>query len=134
MELVTGDPKNQAINLIPFALPPQDIVIESFGLYLQYCHKQPLWLFDADDLSKPELFSEEIIFGILALALRYSDNPFFDGRTQKMCLEYAESARGLVMLRIAQGTVQLSTIQSLCLLALANFIGDSTASRWSKIY
>jgi len=104
-------------------MPPQDIVVESFGLYLRYCHKQPLWLFDEEDLLKPEACSQEVIFGILALALRYSENPFFDGRAHKMCREYAEAARGLIMLRIAQGSVQLSTIQCLCLVALANFIG-----------
>lgn len=119
------EPPDNDLNPIPFTLPPQDIVVECVDLYLKYCHKQPLWLFDEDDFLQPDLCSREVFFGILALAARYSDNPFFTGRVQEMCAEYAESARGLVMLQIAQGSVQLSTIQSLCLLALANFIGKS---------
>lgn len=119
---VTDDISEHGLNVIPFTLPPQEVVVESVGFYLRYCHKQPLWLFDEEDLLKPEQCSQEVIFGILALALRYSENPFFAGRIDKLCLEYAESARGLIMLRIAQGNAQLATIQSLCLLALANFI------------
>ncbi|KAJ5951584.1 uncharacterized protein N7479_009997 [Penicillium vulpinum] len=97
------DSLEQSASDTPFIIPPKEIVIESFSLYLQYCHKQPLWLFDEEDLSNPQGSCQELMFGILALALRYSDNPFFEGQRDKMCREYAEAARGLVMLRIAQG-------------------------------
>ena len=122
MDLAPDGPPENGAQVIPFTLPPQNVVDESVSLYLRYCHKQPLWLFDEEDLLKPHEIPREAIFGILALASRYSENSFFAGRIDQMCLEYTESARGLVMLRIAQGSVQLSTIQSLCLLALANFI------------
>jgi hypothetical protein len=105
-------------------MPPSEVILESFSLYRQYCHKQPLWLFDEDDLSVPDLFPQEITFGVLGLALRYSSNPFVEGRVDKMCRQYSEAARGSIMLQIAQGSVQISTIQSLCLVALSNFIGE----------
>jgi hypothetical protein len=111
-------------SMLPFAMPPKDIVAEGITLYFQYCHKQPLWLFDPDNLLIPEKCRSEVVFGMLSLALRYSSNPFLEGRIDQMCRQYAEAARGYAMFRVAQGTVNLSTIQSLCLIALAEYIGE----------
>jgi hypothetical protein len=122
--VATHKEPNHIEDVAPLAMPPNEVIVESFSLYQQYCHKQPLWLFDEDDLLTPEICPQEIIFGILGLALRYSSNPFVEGRVDQMCRQYTEAARGNIMLRIAQGAVQLSTIQSLCLVALANFIGE----------
>lgn len=114
-------------------MPPKDVVTEGIVLYFQYCHKQPLWLFEPDDLLIPEACRNEVVFGVLSLALRYSSNPFLDGRTDQMCRQYAEAARSYAMLRVAQGTVNLSTIQSFCLIALAEYIGaPSTEPRCSR--
>lgn len=115
----------QLPEVMPFTLPSKEIVSESIGLYFRYCHKQPLWLLDPEDLASPENCRNEVIFGVLTLALRYSDNPLLEGRKDQMCRQYAESARGLVMFRIAQGSVDLSTMQSLCLIALAEYICQS---------
>lgn len=113
----------QVAHSLPLGMPPKDIVEESIALYFRYCHKQPLWLFDPDDLARPAECREEVVFGILTLALRYSDNPFLAERTDQMCRQYSETARGLIMLRISQGKVDISTLQSLCLIALAQYIG-----------
>ncbi|KAJ5298101.1 hypothetical protein N7508_008350, partial [Penicillium antarcticum] len=113
-------------NVAAQIIPPTEVIFESFDLYRQYCHKQPLWLFDESDLLAPEIYSQEIMFGILGLALRYSNNPFVEGRVDELCQQYTEAARGIIMLKIARGGVQLSTIQSLCLIALANFIAEET--------
>lgn len=64
------------------------------------------------------------MFSLLALAVRYSSHAYFEGEYQISSQKYCEISRGLIMFRIAQGTVQLATIQSLCLLALANFVGE----------
>lgn len=114
----------QVTDALPFAMPPKDVVEEGIALYFQYCHKQPLWLFDPDDLPIPGKCRSEIIFGILSLSLRYSTNPLLKGRIDQMCRQYAEAARSYAMLRITQGTVNLSTIQSFCLFALAEYIGE----------
>ncbi|KAJ5630954.1 uncharacterized protein N7484_011054 [Penicillium longicatenatum] len=114
-------------------MPPKGIVAEGISLYFKYCHKQPLWLFDPDELSIPEACRSEVIFGILSLALRYSNNPFLEGRTDQMCRHYAEAARSYVMFRIAQGTVDLSTIKSLCLITLAEYIANDTHLVWLHI-
>ena len=44
----------QVGNNLPFAMPPKDMIAEAIALYFQYCHKQPLWLFDVDDFLIPE--------------------------------------------------------------------------------
>jgi len=113
----------QLADAMPFTLPSKEIVSEAISLYFRYCHKQPLWLLDPEDLASPETCRNEILFGVLTLALPYSDNPLIERRKDQMCRQYAESARGLVMFRIAQGSVDLSTMQSLCLIALAEYIG-----------
>lgn len=106
------------------SLPPRDVVFDVVQQYFTYCHRQPLWLFDDNDMSSLLRCSEELLFSLLSLAARYSSHAYFDGQHQIFAHKYGEIARGLVMFRIAQGTVTLPTIQSLCLLALANFVGQ----------
>lgn len=119
----------QLADAMPFTLPSKDIVSEAISLYFRYCHKQPLWLLDPEDLASPETCRNEILFGVLILALPYSDNPLLERRKSQMSRQYAESARGLVMFRIAQGSVDLSTMQSLCLIALAEYICEINCSQ-----
>ncbi|GFF68446.1 hypothetical protein IFM47457_02067 [Aspergillus lentulus] len=137
MSLTPGNPSDESsldnADILPFAMPPKEIVAEGIALYFQYCHKQPLWLFLPDSLSIPERCRSEVLFGILSLALRYSNNPFLDGRTDRMCRQYAEAARSYVMFRIVQGTVDLSTLQCLCLIALAEYIANDTHLAWLHI-
>ncbi|KAH8797961.1 putative C6 transcription factor [Xylogone sp. PMI_703] len=96
-------------------LPPKDIILEAIQLYFQFCHRQPLWLFERNDLNPPvDRHPEELIFSLLALSTR-------------------EIARSHIMLKIGQGAIQLSTIQSLCLLAFANFVARDTHLAWLHI-
>ena len=113
-------------NPLSFAIPPKDLVSEGISLYFQYCHKQPLWLFDMDGPFIPENHRSEVILSMLSLALRYSNNILLDGRIDQICRQYVDSACSSVMLRISQGSVDLSTLQSLCLIALAEYTGEKT--------
>jgi hypothetical protein len=59
---------------------------------------------------------------MLALSLRFSDA--YRHRASDMTElvnSYAEVARGLVMKRVSEGPVELSTLQCLCLLSLVDF-------------
>ena len=47
---------------------------------------------------------------------------------------YGDSARTLVMLRIANGTVELETIESLCLLSYSSFLGKRCEEKKKKTY
>lgn len=59
----------------------------------------------------------EVLFSMLALASRFI--PYLNGSTNED--EYIEDARTIISKKIFDGTVALSTIQSLCLLSLVDF-------------
>lgn len=100
------------------------MVSEIVELYFQFCHRQPLWLLEREELSSPDDMVEELVFSLLALTARFSPATYFETRSRKdLARRYSEIARGHIMFRIAQGAVQMSTIQSLCLLAFVNFTG-----------
>lgn len=61
---------------------------------------------------------DELACSILALTLRFSENA-------DQAKLYANNAKSLIMLRIANGTVDLATLESLCLLSYSSFIGTS---------
>lgn len=92
-------------------------------LYLQYCDAQPLPLFHRDDfLNSLETRDPEVIYAILALTIRFSDEQYKDMNELMVRINgYTEMARGLVMRRISEGPVELSTLQCLCLLSLIDF-------------
>lgn len=73
------------------------------------------------------------MLSMLSLSLRHSKNPFLEGRIDRLCRDYAEAARSSIMLRIAQGGVDLSTIQSLCLVSLAEYIGEQGSTLYRPV-
>lgn len=81
-----------------------------------YCHRQPIWCFERGEVSNPDLLPGELACSILALTSRWSEE------RDQMRLN-GDNAKSLIMLRIANGTVELTTIESLCLLSYSSFIG-----------
>ena len=81
-----------------------------------YCHRQPIWCFERGEVSNPDLLPGELACSILALTSRWSEE------RDQMRLS-GDNAKSLIMLRIANGTVELTTIESLCLLSYSSFIG-----------
>jgi hypothetical protein len=67
---------------------------------------------------------EELACSILALTSRYTD------KRNQMQL-FGENAKTLIMLRIANGTVEVTTIESMCLLSYSSFIGKGPS--WPRI-
>lgn len=65
--------------------------------------------------------SPEVLFSILALTARFSDHDFFRYNVDRCTNEYMEAAREIVMRSVFEGSVRLSTLQSLCLLSLLDF-------------
>ena len=94
---------------------PSDIAI-GIALYFDHCHRQPIWCFGRDDVEDPASLADELACSILALTSRFSDN----GDKLRV---YGNNARSLIMDRIANGTVGLTTIESLCLLSYSSFLG-----------
>jgi hypothetical protein len=94
---------------------PSDIAL-GIGLYFKYCHRQPIWCFEREDLGDYAILPEELACSILALTSHFSKN-----RDQQRL--YGDNAKTLIMLLIANGTVELTTLESLCLLSYSSFIG-----------
>ncbi|OQD68866.1 hypothetical protein PENDEC_c030G00927 [Penicillium decumbens] len=93
---------------------PSSQISQAIDLYFQYCHRQPIWCFDREEIKDLSHISEELVCSILTLTSRFS-------KERDEMLHYGDTARTLVMLRIANGTVELETIESLCLLAYSSF-------------
>jgi hypothetical protein len=101
-------------------LPNWNIIFSAGEAYLLYCDCQPLPLFDRSSFkSNLKDRDAEVLFSILALALRFTDFPAED----KDASRYVEVGRTIISRKIFEGKVELSTIQSLCLLSLVDFTG-----------
>ncbi|OAG44726.1 hypothetical protein AYO21_01216 [Fonsecaea monophora] len=83
---------------------PSDIAV-GLDLYFKYCHKQPIWCFGREDIGDHSSLPEELACSILALTSR------FPPKCDQM-QRYGKNARSLIMLRIANGTVDLTTIEN----------------------
>lgn len=94
--------------------------------YLTYCDCQPLPLFHSPSfLGSLEDRDPEVVFAVLALASRFSDQPSFREDHEDQVEHLLESARAIVSKRVLRGTVEMSTIQSLCLMSLVDFTSMS---------
>lgn len=88
----------------------------AFQIYLDRCHKQPIWLFDPIKSGDYSEVADEIALAVLALAMHF-------GSAKSSYKKQLINARKLVMLQIANGSVRLSTIEALCLISLSCFLG-----------
>lgn len=110
-----------SLNLTP--LPTWDKIASMSELYLLYCDSQPLPLFCRtgflDTLGSRD---PEIIYAMLALSTRFSESSY--GSSNELVgivNSYTETARNLVAKRVWEGPIELSTLQSLCILSLVDF-------------
>lgn len=113
-------------SLPPFAiaLPPWNSVLNLAECYLRYCDSQPLPLFHCDSFCSTFKDRDlEIIYSVLALASRYSSEPLIQQTALRDRLRYAQAAHQLVMNRILEGLVELSTMQTLCILSIVELNG-----------
>ncbi|KAH6670298.1 hypothetical protein F5X68DRAFT_265048 [Plectosphaerella plurivora] len=95
--------------------PNRSDMAAGINLYFKYCHRQPVWCFERDEVGDFSCLPEELACSILALTSRFSE------KRDHLQL-YGNNAKTLIMLRIANGTVDLTTIESLCLLSYSSFI------------
>lgn len=107
------------------SLPPWESMQEAGALYLLYCECQPLPLFHRDTfLASLRGREPEVLFSILASTARFSN--LGHASTSKITNAYMEEARRLVNRNIFEGSVRLSTLQSLCLLSVIDFTSGNT--------
>ena len=95
-------------------------------LYLTWCNYQPLPLFGQESVFLETINTRdaELVLAIQAVALRFNSSDLVAGLSLDSYIhECAQKARNLVMERISRGSVELSTLQTLCLLAIFDFTG-----------
>ncbi|KAH7024505.1 uncharacterized protein B0I36DRAFT_415910 [Microdochium trichocladiopsis] len=117
--------------------PPLWKQVEAVGSqYLKYCEGQPLYLFHRETFVRSLRFRpDELLLAILALTLRFKDATATPGTTSSASthghateeygpqdsLTLASKAHALVMAKIGTRAIELSTLQTLCLLAFVHF-------------
>jgi hypothetical protein len=106
-------------------LPPWDIIVTIAELYLLYCDCQPLPLFERDSfMASLETRDPEVLLSLLALASRFSDDPRIQASLTNNVKGYTDAAKALVNRRVTEGPVEISTLQTLCLLSLLHFTSN----------
>jgi len=108
-------------------LPSWETIVHAAEVYLQYCDCQPLPLFHRGTFMQTlQNRDPEVLFSLLALTTRFWDNLDLNNNESSPIAGYAEAARSLVAKRIFEGTVEISTVQTLCLLTLVDFTDGNT--------
>lgn len=98
------------------------MVVWAAEKYLLYCDCQPLALFHRDSFVQTIGDRDpEVLFAILALTVRFSEDSPFYGDYVEFTNGYVEAARTIIMKSVVEGSVELSSVQALCLLSLVDF-------------
>lgn len=103
-------------------------------LYLMYCNSQPLLLFplgmSAASMGRRD---PELIAAMEAIGVRFRDKGVKLPQIEAQIKQNSEKASHLVMARLASGNVELSTIQTLCLLNMLEFTGKTSSfKKWTS--
>ncbi|KAJ5477300.1 hypothetical protein N7539_007444 [Penicillium diatomitis] len=121
------DRSNVSGSSVSTTLPPWEDVVEVAELYLLYCESQPLPIFHTSNfIGSLQTRDIEIVYAILALCLRFSSTHRNAPDLPERVNGYAEVARALVMKRVSEGPVEISTLQCLCLLSMVDFTNGNT--------
>lgn len=93
------------------------------ALFLDRCNSQPLPLFTPAFDHSYEVRDSAVLYAIASVGVRFLDANTLQDDPGIAAKEYAEAARRLASERVLSGTVELSTIQTLCLLSFLDFHG-----------
>lgn len=93
-------------------------------MYRIFCNYQPLPLFPRE-VSSASLASRdpELVLAIEALGTRFLGKGVKESRIEKQIKVKTKRASKMAITRLAEGSVELSTIQTLCLLSFLEFTG-----------
>ncbi|KAH8686431.1 putative Zn(II)2Cys6 transcription factor [Ilyonectria robusta] len=97
-------------------------LVETGQLYLTWCHNQPIALFREENfLDSLKSRDREVLLAVKSLSLRFPPGTLTPQKRERLQV-MAKASRRLVMDRIADGHVRLSTLQTLCLLSQLDFV------------
>ncbi|KAL0262168.1 hypothetical protein SLS55_003607 [Diplodia seriata] len=101
-----------------FPIPP-DLLAAVIDIYFDYVECQPLPLLIRKDSFD---FADEVAFGIIAVAARYSTHSYFS-RDESSPQVFNQRARTIIFKALETDDATLSTIQATCLISLADYLG-----------
>jgi hypothetical protein len=110
-------------------LPPPSIVLALTDTYFQYCHSQPYRYFDETRfqrrLQEGQLPSY-LLKAVLAMAARFSQDPFFHGQQQNMIELYARSAWDEIYEKSfsEDDALDITVVQATNMLAVVDFTSE----------
>lgn len=100
---------------------PQSELVTMGRLYLTWCHGQPVTLFNADTFLESLPFRDkELILALQTFSLRFPPSDLTPQRRERLDGMERE-ARSIVMGKIADAEVEISTLQALCILSMVEF-------------
>ncbi|KAH7091511.1 fungal-specific transcription factor domain-containing protein [Paraphoma chrysanthemicola] len=108
-------------------LPPTLILMETVDFYFEYCHNQPYCFFHEatfrEQLVKNEL-PGYLIMAVLALASRFSSNPYYTNDHQIAASYASEAWKGIARQSFdSEATLSYRLVQAATLLAIDDFTG-----------
>ena len=108
-------------------LLPLPVLLETVDAYFTYCHNQPYSFFHELNfrkrLSKGEI-PDHLLFAVLASAVRFSQNPFFEDRHETAVLYANKSWKSIVSSCFSANKIaDIRTVQTLTLLSIFDFTG-----------
>ena len=113
-------------------LVPLPLLLETVDLFFLHCHNQPYCFFHEakfrQSLSKREL-PQHLLYAVMASAVRFSDNPFFEDKDEAAEVYATKSWDSLVPSHITHnGVGDLQSVQTVTLLAIFDLTGSLVAS------
>lgn len=92
-------------------------------LYLTWCHRQPLALFDSETfLDSLPYRDRQLQLALQALSLRFPPGSLTDHKRERLSA-MAKASHRHAMDTVLSSRVSLSTLQALCLLSMIEFAG-----------
>jgi hypothetical protein len=108
-------------------LPPISVLLEAVDLFFLYCHNQPYSFFHEGNfrqrLANKEV-ADHVLFAVLANAIRFSTNPFFNNKYEAAVSYANKSWQSIVSTCFAAHQVaDVQSVQTITLLAIFDFTG-----------
>ncbi|KAL4884964.1 hypothetical protein BJY04DRAFT_156241 [Aspergillus karnatakaensis] len=96
-------------------------------LFHTYCNFQPLPIFHHKSfLATWKDRDPELILAMQALGLRFKGNGIADSEVDRQIREWTESSRRMISTRMREGSVEISTLQTLTILILIDYTAGHT--------
>ncbi|PCD28562.1 hypothetical protein FGRA07_03701 [Fusarium graminearum] len=120
--------------------PPDDVFMEIIDSYFTYCQNQPYSFFHEDNFRRSlseEAIPKHLILAMMATAVRFCSNPYFNNRALEMSVEYANRSWKLIVSDCftVGKEAEVSAVQTVALLGLFDFTAGRSrhGSAWVKV-